>query len=100
MAVMAGTLQYHLLYKNHGNYIHVQLLKSPLSPWYVRISGKAEGLNIFKKWHTGYYGTSPKAVRRILDVGDLLLAGRYSGTSLTSSMFLSHADKVQVNKKQ
>ena len=40
-----------------------------------RVTTKVELLHIFEKWHTAYHGTHTAAVRKILDTGDLHVAG-------------------------
>ena len=41
-----------------------------------RLSNKAASQNVADKWHVAYYGTHSPAVRKILDSGDLLRAGK------------------------
>ncbi|ELT95486.1 hypothetical protein CAPTEDRAFT_101277 [Capitella teleta] len=41
----------------------------------LRVTPKIEVLQIFEKWHTAYHGCHSASVRRILDTGDLHVAG-------------------------
>ncbi|XP_077984407.1 neuralized-like protein 4 [Glandiceps talaboti] len=46
---------------------------------------RAGALKIFKEWHVAFHGTTPSAVKHIIETGELLMAGdvAYGGVKLT-----------------